>query len=255
MTEFLPVSSSGHLALAEIWLPGAERPGLLFDVVVHLGTLGAVVWLLRERLGALGRGALGYVPGVARDPALEVERRWLVLIVVACVPTAILGLLLQGSVERLRTEPASVGAFLLATAAILLVSERLGSRARGDAEVGVVDALLVGTAQGLAVLPGLSRSGATIATALVRDLRAGVAVELSMLISLPAILGASLLVGIQRGGELGATDLVPLAAGFAAAFASGYLSLRALMWVVAQRRFLWFAAYCAIVGVGAIAIG
>jgi undecaprenyl-diphosphatase len=255
VTEFLPISSSGHLVLAENWLPGIEQPDLLFDVVLHLGTLAAIVWALRGRIEALARGGLGFLPGARRDPSLDTERRWIVLILVACVPTAIVGLALAGAVEGMRSRPPLVGLALITTGLILVGADRIGRRSPERDTLGALDAILVGVVQGLAVIPGISRSGATIAAALWRGARPDAAVDFSLLISIPAVLGAHLLVSLRSAGEIQAADLGPLLVGFAAAFGSGYLSLRALQWVVRQRRLLPFAAYCGLVGVGAAAVG
>ncbi len=252
-TEFLPVSSSGHLALAENALSSAPRSDLLFDVVVHLGTLLAILLLLRQRVGRLLRAALSFVPGTrAADP---VDRRWVGLILLGSLPTALFGLLLRDATTAMHAQPAAVGGALLVTAGILFASERFGRRTRGARELGVPDALLIGTLQGLAVLPGISRSGATVGAALWRDVDGTTAVEFSMLLSVPAVLGANALEMGRAGGEALRGEALPLLVGFAVAFATGALGLRALQWVVASRRLLPFAVYCAALGAGAIALG
>ncbi len=254
-TEFLPISSSGHLVLAQNLLPDLSGPLLLFDVVVHLGTLLAIALLFRARIWQLLRAAVSLIPGAGDLGVPEVDRRWVGLIVAGSVPTAIIGLLLRDLTESLLQRPAHVGAALLLTAALLLVSEHLGRRTRESADLRLVDALAVGVAQGLAVIPGISRSGATVATALWRDVRGDVAVEFSLLLSMPAVAGAALLVALESGDTLAAADLAPLAVGFAAALASGLAAVKALQWVVTQRRLAPFAVYCALVGVGALILG
>ncbi len=253
VTEFLPVSSSGHLALMQHFMPGISTPFLLFEVVVHLGTLCAIVLVLRARILALCVASRSLLPGsIAGDPA---DRRWIVLIAVASVPTAAIGLALRGPVEAALHRPALVGGALLVTAVLLLVSERIGRRTRGPAEIRVVDALWIGIAQGVSVLPGISRSGATIAAGLWRDARGEVAVEFSLLASIPAVAGATLLVALAGDRSAGSADLAPLAVGFVSALGTGVLALRALQWAVAKRKLLPFAGYCGLVGVGAIVLG
>ena len=253
-TEFLPVSSSGHLALAERLLARQSLSGLLFDVIVHLGTVLAILLVLRRRVSRLARALLALAPGSAAR-ADETDRRWLLLLAAGSLPTAAIGLALREVALRVHAEPAWVGICLIATALILVSSERRGSRSRGAAELGLLDALLVGTVQGLAVLPGISRSGSTVGAALWRDADAETAVEFSMLLSVPAVLGANFL-EIARAG-LGAVqaELLPLVVGFGTAFASGALCLKALQWVVGHRKLRPFAAYCAVIGMGAIAFG
>lgn len=249
-TEFLPVSSSGHLALAQSAL-SLRAPGLLFDVVVHLGTLVSILVILRRRVAGLLRAALALLSGTPPgDDATE--RRWLLLLVVGSVPTAALGLGLRDVVERVHDEPFWVGVFLLVTAAILVVSESRGRRTRGAGQLALSDALLIGGVQGLAVLPGISRSGATVGTALLRDAHAETAVEFSMLLSVPAILGANALELARAGPGAVRAELLPLSVGFASALLIGALCLKALQWVVARRKLRPFAAYCALVGVGAM---
>ena len=249
------MSSSGHLVLAKHLL-GVDLEagsGLLFDLFVHLGTLLAIALVLRERLGQLARAALSYLPGAA--PPDATARRWLWLIAAGSVPTALLGLGLYGAVEAMQTQPDWVGVALLATAAILFASERMGARSRSRAELGWPDALWVGCLQGLAVLPGISRSGATVAGGLLRDVDAETAVEFSMLLSLPAILGAGALALARADAGVMSEAGAALAVGFAAAFVVGALSLKALQWVVRQRKLEAFAAYCSVIGLGAIWLG
>ncbi len=254
-TEFLPVSSSGHLALAQSRLVDWEGPRLLFDVVVHLGTLAAIALVLRGRLWALARAACSFLPGRAGPYGNSSERRWLLLIALGCVPTAIIGLVLHDSVVAMHLHPASVGGALLVTAALLVLSERIGRRSRGAEALGVADAVIIGVAQGFGVIPGISRSGVTVAAALWRDVRGDVAVEFSILLSVPAVLGAGLL-EIQKSGlaTVGA-EAAPLLVAFGAAFVVGTLSLTALRWVVMRRKLLPFAVYCALLGTGAIVVG
>jgi undecaprenyl-diphosphatase len=255
LTEFLPISSSGHLALMQQLMPGITTPFLLFEVVVHMGTLCAIVLVLRARIVALLRAGLSLLPGVDSGMGSAVERRWIGLIVLASLPTAAIGLLLRAPVEAVLHDPVWVGAALLVTAALLVASERVGSRSRGPDGLGVADALVVGVAQGLAVVPGISRSGATVAAALTRGVRADAAVEFSLLISLPAVVGATLLVVLTGERPLGSAAALPLAIGFVSAFATGVAALRALQWAVAKRKLMPFAVYCGLLGVGAIAVG
>ncbi len=254
-TEFLPVSSSGHLALAEYLMPGLEEPQLLFDVVAHLGTLFAIVFVLRDRVWGLIRAGFGLV-GIGRDEAAQaVDRHWLMLIIVASIPTAIIGLTLRDTVTEIRLDPRFVGAALLVTAALLFSTERLGTRTRGADQLGWKDALLIGCVQGFAVVPGISRSGSTVAAALWRNSRAETAVELSILISLPAVLGANILELAKNGFGAVEAQLTSLGIGFGAALVTGLLSLKALQWIVTNRKLSPFALYCACVGLGAMFFG
>jgi len=255
-TEFLPVSSSGHLALAEHLISGGERPALIFDIVLHLATLLAIVLVLRERLFELIRAALSYFWSGEADENTRIHRRWIWLLAAASVPTALIGLSMRDVVGDARLNPSWIGAALLVTAALLVVTERAGARNRGPGDLGIVDAIWIGTAQGLAVMPGISRSGSTIAAAITRGTDSRTAVEFSMLVSIPAILGANVLELSQGGGMASLeSDLVPFGVGFVAAFVTGFLSLKALQWLVERRHLLPFAVYCTLLGLGVIALG
>ncbi len=254
-TEFLPVSSSGHLALAQNLMPGLTGELLLFDVVVHLGTLLAIAVLLRERVWGLLQAGASFLPGLGRERASEADRRWLGLIVAGSVPTALIGLGLRDTTKALFAWPPGVGVALLVTAVLLVLSERMGTRTRGAESLRLGDALFCGVAQGLAVVPGISRSGATVAAALFRGADGAVAVEFSLLLSMPAVAGAALLVALESAGRVSADQVAPLAVGFGAAFLTGMAAVRALQWIVVRRRLLPFAIYCTLVGGGAILVG
>jgi undecaprenyl-diphosphatase len=255
VTEFLPVSSSGHLALTQAFFGHAPERTLLFNVVVHLGTLCAILLVLRHRVAGLCRGLVSFLrPGQA-SPALATDRRWILLIVVASVPTGLIGLSIRDFVEVMNQRPVWIGCAFLATMLLLVSADRVERRERGPDALRAIDALWIGCAQSLGILPGISRSGATVTAALWRGARSDVAVEFSILISVPAVVAANALEILRPGSALSGDSLAPVAVGFAAAFATGILALRALQWVVRQRRLLPFALYCGLLGAGAIAIG
>jgi undecaprenyl-diphosphatase len=237
LTEFLPVSSDGHLALAEI-LFGVESGGLGLAVMLHTGTLVATAAVLRVELMALLREAVRglWQPSSWRATA---GGRDALTVLVASVPTAVIGLGLDRAVERWTESPLVVGlGFCLTT--LVLVSTRW-TRDGSAAHPTTVGALLLGIAQGLAVLPGVSRSGSTIALALWLGLRRERAFALSMLMSLPAILGAVLLKvpGLVRSSEV----LAPALAGALVAALVGVAALLVLRRVVERGRFALFALW------------
>src|SRR3972149_6089044 len=184
LPEFLPVSSPGHLAVAQHFIPGFAQPGLLFDIVLHLGTLLAVLIYFRREVGLL-IWALG--PG---DGRATWRRVWMTLIV-GTLPAVLAALLFGPVIERSFDQLWVAGIGLLVTGALLLGSRRLtlGGRALGD--MGARDALTVGLFQSAALLPGISRSGSTIVGGVLRGLSHDAAARFSFLLSLPAILGAA----------------------------------------------------------------
>jgi len=243
LTEFLPVSSSGHLAITQHFMPGFSQPGVLFDVMLHLGTMVAVVIYFRQDLRRL---LLSPLPGGSRD-----ARKTLGLIILASIPTGLIGLSFKDFFESQFSNLTAVAGMLLVTGTLLFVAERLRrSRPQGrlEKELSVSDALVVGCAQGLAVMPGISRSGSTIATLLLKGVDGETAARFSFLMALPAVFGATLL-QLRHLEELPAGQLPAYLAGTLVAFAVGYAAIHLLLAVVRRQRLIWFAGYCWLVGV------
>jgi undecaprenyl-diphosphatase len=255
-TEFIPVSSSGHLQ-AIPFLLGWDPGSLAFDVALHLGTLVAVVAYFRSDLWGIVRAVVR--PGL-RDASARGSRRLLLILVVASVPAAAVGLLARDLVSAAFEQPVAIAAFLVVTAGLLWSSERrrtsLGTVEHAADDTPAIDAELdaltmsrvvgVGSAQALAILPGISRSGATIAAGMALGLSRGAAARLSFLMLLPITVGAALVtlpdLGTVETGALpfGATEI---ALGVAVSAVSGYLAIRYLIALVARRSLLVFARY------------
>lgn len=256
-TEYLPVSSSGHLVIAQHLL-GFTEPALLFDIVLHLGTLAAVVWYYRDDLKKLVRQSLlGIREVLAGSAASEVQAKYpgfrlAVLIVVGTIPTAVLGLTFEETFESLFGSVRATGAMLMVTGLILVASRLAPNNGRGIGQMRALDALLIGLAQGLAITPGISRSGATIATALLLGIERETAARFSFLLSIPSILGALLLELGDSGTEAAYPSLV---VGFLAALVTGYACLALLVYLVKRGRLAWFAPYCFALGLLAAVLG
>jgi undecaprenyl-diphosphatase len=259
-TEFLPVSSSGHLVLLP-WLLGWPEPGLVFDAVVHWATaLAVVAYFWRDWLALLS-GAWRDVWVIARSGArwdqptpISAETRLLAWIVLGTLPAAVAGVLLEDFFEAMFSRPTAVACFLLLTAALLVLSEVLSSRRNGGRTRDLkaltwLDVLVVGIGQALAIFPGLSRSGTTISAGLARGLRRDEAARFSFLLATPVILGAGLVkvVDLVQAGGLAAQAPV-LALGFVAAGVVGLACIHLLMRLVRRRPLYPFAAYCALAG-------
>jgi undecaprenyl-diphosphatase len=256
VTEFIPVSSSGHLQ-AVPFLLGWEPGSLAFDVALHLGTLVAVVAYFRADLWGMAKGLLR--PG-DRDAAARGSRRLVGLLAVASVPAAIVGLLARDVIMAAFEQPLAVAAFLVLTAVLLWSAERrrtqLGTVEHTADDVAAVGAELaalpwsravgMGAAQALAIFPGVSRSGATIAAGMSLGMSRGAAARLSFLMLLPVTLGAALvtlpdLVTAQPGTL--PFGPVEIALGVSVSAVSGYLAIRFLIALVARRSLLVFARY------------
>lgn len=240
-TEFLPVSSSGHLVLAQHLLGDFEQPGVLFDVLLHVGTMVAVIiyfW----------RDLCGLATSLWRKDDLAREQRHVVqLLIVGSVPTAAIGLLFRDFLVGLFDRPDIVCFMLLATGTLLWLAESLRRKTASRSKMSFADALLVGAVQGCAIIPGISRSGSTIAALLIRGIDGETAARFSFLLALPAVFGAALL-SLQDFDSLGGGALAPYLAGTAAALVTGLLCIHLLMGVIRRRRLHWFAVYCWIVG-------
>ena len=248
LTEFLPVSSSGHLVLAQAWLGEnffAASDAVFFDLVLHVGTLLPVLWFYRADLGRITRSVFDTSTlkelgprGWLRDDA----DRWLAcLVLIATVPTGLIGVTLEDTFESLFSSVVPVTAALAVTGALLFSTRRLKDTSDG-APIGVGVALLIGLAQGIAITPGISRSGSTIALALFLGLPREQAARFSFLLSIPAILGAVVLKS-RHGIPLEGIDFGAVVAGFLAAVFVGYAALAMLVALVKRgglHRFAWY---------------
>jgi len=271
-TEFIPVSSSGHLTLVP-WLLDWQFDAVLknaFDVLTHWGTLVAVVavfwrdlWelllgglrtlggLRALRAGVRATGLGGVLARIEADP--QGKLAW--LIVVGSIPAAVLGLLFEDFFEGLFGTPRIVSALLLVTAALLAFSEWRGRKGRGVETLSWLDALLIGLGQALAIAPGISRSGATIASGLLRGVKRDAAARFSFLLSTPVILGA----GVWQLKDLfespdWTAHLPPMLVGFACSALVGYLCIRFLLGFLRKGKLYPFAVYCTAAGVACLVI-
>jgi undecaprenyl-diphosphatase len=250
-TEFIPVSSSGHLVLVP-WLLGWPSPGLVFDTAVHWGTLVAVLLYFRHDWKLL---VAAWVRSLAGRERQSPESRLAWLLLLGTVPAALLGFLFEGFFESLFGEPGWVSVFLLVTAGLLAVGERLGRRTRELSGLNPKDALLMGLGQAAAIAPGISRSGATISVGLLRGLRRQDAARFSFLLATPIILGAGLFKMLDLVGITDPLVYVPgLMAGFVTAAVVGYACIWGLLRYLERGSLYVFSAYCALVGVTCLVV-
>ena len=241
LTEFLPVSSSGHLALGQAaW--GIQTGNITFEVIVHFGTLLAIVTALRTRIRNLVIGCL------RRDSA---SWHTIYLLIIGSIPAGVIGILFKDILKEAFASPIAVCGFLIATGCILW-STRF---ARGNRiKITFLDAILIGFAQALAVLPGISRSGSTIGMGLWRGLDGREAATFSFLLSIPIILGATALeVGDLLAHPPHIDALWPLLLGTLVAYASGVFAIRWLLGLLSGGHFAQFAYYCWLIGLIGIA--
>ena len=249
LTEFLPVSSSGHLEIGHALLGTSGEENLLFAVIVHAATVLSTLVVLWHEVAQLFRGTFTTVKWNA-------EKDYVAKILVSMIPVFIVGMFFKDQVESFFGNGLLlVGICLLITAALLALSEWLQKKRQNIGhEVGYKDALIIGIAQACAVLPGLSRSGTTIATGLLCGVKKESVAQFSFLMVLIPILGEALLdmLKLLQGEVVSDLGLIPALVGFVAAFATGCFACRFMIEIVRRQRLVWFALYCAVIGSVAI---
>lgn len=259
LTEFLPVSSSGHLVLGGVLLAITE-PHIFFDVIVHAATLVATLAFYRDTVKGMVSEALTLGTGIFDSQNWRngfqafPEVRLLLMIVLGSVPTACIGLIFKDELEALFGEPKFAAWMLLVTAGLLALTMIQRGSSRTILAMTWRDALAIGLIQGMAVIPGISRSGSTIACAMLLGLDRQLAARYSFLLSVPAILGAVLL-KTKDAVETGAhVDILPLVVGFLSAAVVGVLALRFFIPIVKQGKLHYFVAYLIPVGILGICV-
>ncbi|MEZ4272311.1 MAG: undecaprenyl-diphosphate phosphatase [Myxococcota bacterium] len=252
LTEFLPVSSSGHLVLAGALL-GLSEGHLAFDVIVHVATLVATVVYYRNSLRCMAgdtvKAVLQYRSGRSLQEVLYMypEARLVGLIALGSIPTALIGLVFKDHLEALFSEPRSAAGMLLVTAALLLLTRWCPRGRKTLSQFHWSYALLIGLIQGVAIVPGICRSGSTIAMALLLGLERELAARYSFLLALPAVLGA-LLLQMRDGAAFEVVGQSALVSGFVMAAITGLFALALLVRLVRSGRFHYFALYLVPVG-------
>lgn len=249
-TEFLPVSSSGHLALAKIFL-GVELPPLNYDLVLHLSTtLATILFFSADIITFLSQWCAGFFNAEARKkPGWSIG--WAVLL--GTVITGLIGFSIKGFAEEASLNSFMVGVGLIVTGILLVVSRWIRA---GFGKVSLMDGVYVGIAQGIAVMPGISRSGMTIIAGLSAGLSKESAFRFSFLLSIPAIVGATLIQALEIGGWHNFSSTLPQGwyLGAIAAFSSGLLSLFLLKRLVIASKWWYFGIYCLLMGLSAIIV-
>jgi undecaprenyl-diphosphatase len=248
LSEFLPISSSAHLTLVP-WLLGWDDPGLAFDVALHFGTLLAVLWYFRMEWLALIKAAFGIVTtGRIETP----EKRRVIYLIIATIPGAIGGLLLQSRAESAFRNPQLIAIALIVMGLLLWIVDKVVDQRRVLGEMRWIDSLLIGLSQVIALIPGVSRSGSTITTG--RGLRFDreAAAEFSFLMSMPIIAAAVVLEGPKALHQGGLTN--ELMSGVVASAISGWLAISILMRYVSRHSYGLFAFYRIVFGLAVLAV-
>ena len=257
VTEFLPVSSSAHLVIFQNLL-GVKQPQLFLDVALHIGTLISTIIVLRREILALLQGLLLYTLHQFREErhSLSNEQRAMArlsgLVCIGLIPTGLLGFFFRDHFERLFGSLLAVGIMLMVTGGILWMTRRAEKGMKDSRSMSIMDALVIGFIQGLAIAPGISRSGSTISFGLFRKLQKDVSFQFSFLLSIPAILGAMIME--WEAPALSSGELLQVLAGTLTAAVTGYLCLRLLRTMVQEGRLYFFSPYCWAAGSAAVAL-
>ncbi len=275
ITEFLPVSSSGHLAIFKNFF-GLSEVGISYDILLHVGTLVAVficfwsdIWELIvngvgivvdvcKNIGRFFNNLInGKKPGYTKKEYNKVidtpYRRYVMLIIVATIPTGIMGILLKDIIEQAATALLIPGICLLITSVLLLIADNTKDGNDTEATTSYKKAGIIGICQGFATLPGISRSGTTITACLVTGLDRAFAVKFSFIVSIPAILGAAVLdIPDMLTESIPAMEWVYYIVGTVVAAVVGFICIKTMLKVVRQKKFKGFSLYCAIMGLVAI---
>lgn len=240
ITEFFPISSSGHLVLLHN-IFGFKSQMLAFDVFLHFGTVLSVFVFFRRDISNIFRK----------------DTRLLKFIIIASIPTFIIGMIFKDMAENFFSSPLVAGLSLIITGIFLLLASICAiywKIVRRSRPLGVKNSIVIGIAQGMSVLPGISRSGTTIGTALIAGIDEAEALKFSFLLSIPAVLGANILKVRQIYGNLISGDTAAFLAGAVAAAITGFLVIKALFGILRKNLFFLFGIYCILIGAAAVVL-
>ena len=260
LAEFLPISSSGHLALLQQWFGIEEDKVLLFAVLLHVGTLISVlivywkdVWELIVELGLT-------IKDIFTGKGLRLNERPVrklgVMIIVATIPTGLIGVLFNDFFNGLYNSVIPIGVGLIITGFLLVIAERMGDSNRGIKQMNYHNALFVGVVQGIAICPGISRSGSTLFGSLICNLDRKFAVKFVFLISIPSILGSAVMeapAAIEAGMSM--SELGPILAGMAVAAVSGLIAIKTMIKIVSNKKLSYFSYYVWALGLFVVLYG
>lgn len=258
LAEFLPISSSGHLALLQYFFGVESDSVLLFTVMMHVGTLVSVFIIYRKDICALLKELCYTIKDLCtgKGPRINANpmRRMGFMIIVATIPTAFIGLLFEDFFESLYASIVAVAMGLIFTGIILLVAERMGRSDKGPMEMKWRHAIFIGIMQGIAICPGVSRSGSTLFGGLIAGLKREFAVEFAFLISIPSILGSVILEAPDAfAGGADASMIGPIILGVILAMISGIVAIKAMIKVVTGKRLFGFSIYVWLVAAAVLA--
>ena len=260
LAEFLPISSSGHLALLQQFFGIKEDNVLLFAVLLHVGTLISVFIIYWKDIWELIVELFLTIKDIFTGKGLRLDERPVrklgVMIIVATIPTGLIGILFNDFFDGLYNSIVPIGAGLLVTGCLLVIAERMGTSNRGIKEMNFRNAIFVGVVQGIAICPGISRSGSTLFGSLLCNLDRTFAVKFVFLISIPSILGSAVMEAPDAiAAGMNMSDLGPIIVGMIVAAVSGLVAIKTLIKVVSNKKLNYFSYYVWLLGIFVIIYG
>lgn len=260
LAEFLPISSSGHLALLQQWFGIEEDKVLLFAVLLHVGTLISVFIVYWKDIWELIVELFLTIKDLFTGKGLRLEERPVrklgVMIIVATIPTGLIGILFNDFFNGLYNSVIPIGVGLIITGFLLVIAERMGDSNRGIKQMNYRNALFVGVVQGIAICPGISRSGSTLFGSLICNLDRKFAVKFVFLISIPSILGSAIMeapAAIEAGIDM--SQMGPILAGMAVAAVSGLIAIKTMIKIVSSKKLSYFSYYVWALGLFVVLYG
>lgn len=253
LAEFLPISSSGHLAILQYFFGIEGESVLVFTVLMHLGTLISVCIVYAKDIWALIKELCATIKDICTGKGPQINknetRRLGFMIIVATIPTAIIGILFEDFFDSLYASLVAIGLGLIFTGTIMFLSEKFGSGRHNVMQMKWRTAIFVGIMQGIAICPGVSRSGSTLVGGLTGGLKREFAVKFAFLISIPTILG-SIILELPKlfGEEMGSGLVLPCIAGVVVAAASGLVAIKAMIALVSKKKLIYFSIYTWVLG-------
>ena len=248
MTELFPVSSSAHLVILQSFLPDFHQPGVAFDVILHLGTLVAVVFYFRSDIWNMLKALMPQKNvAISGDPDLATFRKLILFLIIGTLPAAFFGFLFKDYIHSIFESAQAAAFFLIITGFLLFLSDRVKDAYRDEKDMNITDSIMIGLAQSVALLPGISRSGATITVGIFRKLNRPTAARFSFLLALPAVCGAVILEA-PYFKQIPSEEIWLYFVGFICAALAGLLSLKLFFLVIREARLKYFAYYCWLFG-------
>lgn len=250
LTELFPVSSSAHLVILQSFLPDFHQPGVAFDAILHLGTLFAVAFYFRTDILNIIKALAPQKYRIADASGFDdtvISRKLFLYLIIGTIPAVIAGVFFANYIHSIFSSASAAAFFLIITGFLLFFSDRVKNAGRDEKDINIFDSILIGLAQSIALLPGISRSGVTITAGIFRKLNRTAAAKFSFLLSLPTVFGAVIFEG-RYFEQISSTEIWLYVVGAVCAAIAGLISLKLFFIIIREARLKFFAYYCWVFG-------